>query len=572
VQEDTVLWDTAATQRRLTVFRAYGSGAISGTLSIDFSGETQTGAHWSLIELAFSDDTGGTNGSVAAVQSVPASGSSTTPSTTLAAFGDTDNATVGFVAHTGTGAVTAGSGFGRVNNLGFNGMALAAEFVSTNDTSVDATVANSAWGIIGIEVKAAADPTIPTGLPDVMGDSTGSSIFVSTGGNDTTGDGSIGNPYLSISKALTVVGASGIIEVRYDSGAAHTPSGTAGTAAGERFTCSVAGKSREEPVTIRTYPADLASGKALINGEFYVGSSTNEMVGNYKFQNLVIKKRTAMDNPSSTAGDYGVRVEISRNVEVSDCEITENNQGGILVGGSAAFMGVEGVQIFRNRIHTVGSSGANHNANLKHDHCVYWGGGSADSVYGGAVYNNLLYVTRFGFCLHPWGSGGTGFSFKHSIIAYNTCYDSDTESASSGNSLSIMGGGSSGAVDNVYTSNILMKSGTLGTSYGLEWDGAGTGNLFKNLLIYEVRDGDFEAAVSSHGTLSNNITGEDPLLTDPDNGDFHLSSAASPAVGAGEAAYKPDTDFYGEPRVTADIGAAASPADTPASVMWLGTL
>lgn len=564
VQQDTVLWDTGATQRRLTLFRAYGSGAVSGALTISFAGVTQDGGcNWQLSEYTYVDDTSGTNGSVAVVQSVNASGSSTTPAVTLAAFGDTDNATYGLIGHTGTGAITAGTGFVRIQNLGNAGMAIAAEFRPDNDTGVDGTITSSAWGCIGVEIKAGADPSIPTSLPTVLGNSTGTNYYVSTSGSNANPGTAIGSPKLNldnaIAQAITDGNFNATINVRYDSGAAHVSSGTAGTAAGERITVNCVGNSKSDPLTICTYPSDLGSGKALINGELAVYGASNQKVGNVRLQNLDIRKRTAADNASSTSGDYGVRVGYSRNVEISGCNIQDNNQGGVLVGEADRFHLVENVQIFGCAIHDTGSGGANHNSNKKHDHPIYWGGGSADCVYGGAIYNNLLYVARFGFCAQLWGSGGGGtgtFSNRHCLFVYNTLYDSDTQD-SAGNSNCIIGGGNSGMVDGVISSNIMKKTGTAGTSYGIEQANAGTGTLVKFNLIHENRDGDIDPATSGHITASNNLTGQDPLLTDPGSANFHIPSN-SPAKGAGESQYKPSTDYYGTTRTTADIGAVAA--------------
>lgn len=555
VQLQTSLYEVGATQRRLTVFRALGA-AVAGVVTIDFAGVSQTGCLWSLVECAYVDTTG-TNGSGAVVQSVVAAGTGLTGLATLAAFGNVNNATVGFFGHSTQESVTPGAGFGEVNELAFNGMVLEAEFRDTNDTTVDATWATSStWAAIGIEVKAGTAPVIPTALPAVLGNSSGASIFVSTSGNDTTGTGLIGAPYQSITKALTVAAGNSIIEVRYDAGAAHTPTGVAGTAAGERFSCTFAGTSKADPITIRTYPPDRATGRALVQGEFYIGGSSVQMVGNVKLDGLEITKRTAMDNASSAAGDYGIRGEYARNIEAVDCDIHDNNQGCTLFTGASPFMRCENPIIHHSKLHNSGSSGT-HNTNGKHDHALYWGGSNVAGVYGGGAWNNLCYGFAFGFTLHAWGDGGGSEpTCKHAVFAYNTLYDTP---GAAGNSVGIMGGtGALGAVANVVTSNIFKKSGTTGTAYGLEWNGTnGSGNLVKNNLVHEVRDGDWDPAGATHWTLSGNVTGQDPLMTNPAAADFTIP-ASSPAKNAGEAAFMPATDFAGVTRVTPDAGAFAA--------------
>jgi hypothetical protein len=67
-------------------------------------------------------------------------------------------------------------------------------------------------------------------------------IYVSTTGNDSTGTGTIGNPYLTIGKAVSVVTTGGVINVR---GGTYTLSA--------QVSCSSLTN-----VTIASYPGELA--------------------------------------------------------------------------------------------------------------------------------------------------------------------------------------------------------------------------------------------------------------------------------------------------------------------------
>lgn len=120
----------------------------------------QTDVVWIIDELS-GVDTSGTNGSGATVQSaVGTDADGGTITVTLAAFGSSNNATYGaFANDSGTGTMTAGSGFAA---LGVNAGAVlngGMEWKNSNDTSVDAVfdaVAGATSGGIAIEVKAAA--------------------------------------------------------------------------------------------------------------------------------------------------------------------------------------------------------------------------------------------------------------------------------------------------------------------------------------------------------------------------------------------------------------------------------
>jgi hypothetical protein len=161
---DSSYWDTSSSSRHKTsVFRSMGSSPSTGALTIDFAGQTQTDISWIIDE--FSEiDTSGTNGSGAVVQSNHNSdetGSATSLTVTLSAFGSSNNATFGAFSSGGNGTygvgdLVAGSGFtivGKQTEACVNGT----EFRNDNDISVDAsyTENSSSWGGVAIEIKAA---------------------------------------------------------------------------------------------------------------------------------------------------------------------------------------------------------------------------------------------------------------------------------------------------------------------------------------------------------------------------------------------------------------------------------
>jgi hypothetical protein len=150
-------------QTRLSLFRAMGLGPTPGAVSIDFAGQTQITASWSISQFAGVTE-GGTDGSAAVVQAVTNSGTGTTLAVTLAAFASTGNATVGGFRHALAEAATAGTGFAILGqSTGATPVvSLASEFRATNDTGVDATWSTSAanLGIAAELAVATSDPVI----------------------------------------------------------------------------------------------------------------------------------------------------------------------------------------------------------------------------------------------------------------------------------------------------------------------------------------------------------------------------------------------------------------------------
>lgn len=166
-------WVQVATQvgiiyRRITRFRAMGASPSTGALTIDCAGVTQDSFAWSITEWD-GIDTGGTNGSAAVVQSATGSGSGTTGTVTLAAFGSANNAAFGGFVHGANDATTPESGYTELSDRGYSDggtdTALETEWVAGEDTSVTATwPLGVTWAGVAIEIKAAA----PAFAPRVM--------------------------------------------------------------------------------------------------------------------------------------------------------------------------------------------------------------------------------------------------------------------------------------------------------------------------------------------------------------------------------------------------------------------
>jgi hypothetical protein len=93
------------------------------------------------------------------VQSVFATGNSSAPSATLAAFTGTESSTFGAVAAGSTGTLSSGTAFDDLEESQVGTLDLLTEEAVSQETTVDASLSggDSEWGVIGIEVKAAAE-------------------------------------------------------------------------------------------------------------------------------------------------------------------------------------------------------------------------------------------------------------------------------------------------------------------------------------------------------------------------------------------------------------------------------
>lgn len=154
-------FSSSGTQRaRLDVFRALEATPGTGTLTIDYAGVTHSKAAWSIVE--FTDvDTSGSNGAGAIVQSGTDSGTATSSTVTLSAFGSANNAGYGAFAHNANEATTEGSGFTELHDVAGSAPAsgLQSEW-KVNDASVDASWSTSSlYGAVAAEVKQSAGGT-----------------------------------------------------------------------------------------------------------------------------------------------------------------------------------------------------------------------------------------------------------------------------------------------------------------------------------------------------------------------------------------------------------------------------
>lgn len=178
VEVQSINFDNAGSQKRLTVLRAMGSSPSAGAVTFDFNGQTQSDIVCGVIDVQ-GTDTSGTNGSGAIVQNATntdTSGAGTTLTATLAAFSATDNATIGFLGIGNVGTLTPGTGFTTTgSNATAANLTGAAEFKESNDTTVDMTFSvGGELGIIAVEIKSA---TRSVSIPAIASGSLGTPIY-----------------------------------------------------------------------------------------------------------------------------------------------------------------------------------------------------------------------------------------------------------------------------------------------------------------------------------------------------------------------------------------------------------
>lgn len=151
-------YDTSGSRRSLFLYRAMGSSPSSGAITITWGG-TQTAKTWVVDEVT-GMDTSGTDGSGAIVQSATnkdETGSATSLTVTLGAFGSVNNATYGAFGTDGNPLPTAGSGFTTLATaVSTTDVRTTSEWQSGNDTSVDMSFASAVLvGGVAIEIKEA---------------------------------------------------------------------------------------------------------------------------------------------------------------------------------------------------------------------------------------------------------------------------------------------------------------------------------------------------------------------------------------------------------------------------------
>ncbi len=158
VQVNTVTFNGGLA--RLTLFRAMGASPSAGAVTVTVAGSDNIGAAWSISQYA-NVDTSGTNGSGAVIQSVTANSvttADTSLSITLAALGQSINATAGgfSVLLNSATAITPGAGYTELAEATFDTPPtnIQSQWRATGSTTVNVTNTSGVIGGIGVEIAA----------------------------------------------------------------------------------------------------------------------------------------------------------------------------------------------------------------------------------------------------------------------------------------------------------------------------------------------------------------------------------------------------------------------------------
>jgi len=370
-------------------------------------------------------------------------------------------------------------------------------------------------------------------LPARLGPSRGKQYFVDGQSGTDSNRGTLKAPWRTIARAWSVATAGSIVNVR------------AGSYSGQVNLINKAANAAN-PITVRAYPGDhvtLTGPTAPGYPAVYIWRSTG-----VRLQGFEITNRT---------GD-GVKVDSSWDIAVSNNDIHNVGQQGIIVGGSnAAPTYSKNVQIWDNRIHDNGGWWENNDPYaLSGTHGIYYGNTVSNSdgirhgAVGGLIANNLFYNQPNGFHIQV-GSQDDGL-----IITNNTFDHATAQEESAGNAIQLYGEDNQFATKNVVVvNNVIANSahrGLYGSGPTLE------GNIALNNLAFDNPLGDFVPTTGSSVLFTlgpGNVTGQDPLFSDPKAGNYR-PAAGSPLIDRANPEFAPTRDASGRSRSgRPDIGA-----------------
>lgn len=150
-----------AAPHRIDVFRGVPSSTTAGVITFDYGAESEQQWAWSVIQVSGVDQA--TNQGV--VQSATGTATDTTPTVTLAAFGNGSNAAALGAGFHGIGSRVwtpkAGyTGYSAIDTTSSHAN-IGSEWIGSSDTTPNATIVSMPWGAIGIELKATVAAAIP---------------------------------------------------------------------------------------------------------------------------------------------------------------------------------------------------------------------------------------------------------------------------------------------------------------------------------------------------------------------------------------------------------------------------
>ena len=151
-------------------------------------------------------------------------------------------------------------------------------------------------------------------------------IFVATNGNDTTGNGSISNPYATLTKATTVAVAGDTIQVRAGAYVQHLYWDVGGDGAPGAY------------ITIQAYDGDLTAS--------FVGDSGAANTIDLESRHYI--KVIGLDVAGTQSqGYYCVKASVCQYVEIKRCALHDSGSGDVVKGNQGDYYTIEDNEIYR---------------------------------------------------------------------------------------------------------------------------------------------------------------------------------------------------------------------------------
>jgi hypothetical protein len=401
--------------------------------------------------------------------------------------------------------------------------------------------------------KSGSNPSTMTSASFVK-NSIGNIYYVATNGSDSN-PGSISQPFRSIRKGVSVLGAgdtvyirSGTYQENLDANRDKIPSGT----------------SWSNPVTIAAYSGETVTlAFASPTSGALINMATSDLNPNLQY---IIFDRLIFDGTNVINGNSTMAVGFSdgkrppaHHIRFTNFEVKNTSAArlDLMVGAGVQVAGSFN-EFINCKSHSNGSKPGYAPPEAPYGFYV---GGTDHLIERCEIYNNA------GYGIHVYSSGGD--SHRHTL-RYNHVHDnslSKTETTAgiivtSGSGHRVynnilrrnLGGiqvGSSCVSCEIYNNNILLNR-----YWGIQIDPGATNNIIKNNIAYQNPDANI-IDYSGRNSISNNLI-TDPKFVDGAAGNFHLQSS-SPAIDAGVDLSNQGviTDYDGIPRpqgVKYDIG------------------